>query len=170
MTIAPTTMTATSRRFLKAASNLIFILPRIAGREARLPISFGLLLTLHMRRRQWATTLATTKSATITRMHASGSTEERAGDRAPINATLSAKGYVWSGRRLPPPSHQNITGSLSIAIVAAPWWTWTCALSRVIPKLQSALRCAMCNVRAAMAMDARALSRCHAIPPSDLTV
>jgi hypothetical protein len=42
-----------------------------------------------------------------------------------FNATLSAKGYVWFWPS--PPSHQNITGSLSIAIVAALWWTWTYA-------------------------------------------
>jgi hypothetical protein len=74
-----------------------------------------------------------------------------------FNATLSA--MFGSGRRLPPPSHQNITGSLSTATVAATWWTWTCALSRVIPKLQSVLRFAMCNARAAMGMGGPASSR-----------
>jgi hypothetical protein len=37
-----------------------------------------------------------------------------------FNATLSAKGYVWFWPKMPPPSHQNITGSLSTATVAAP--------------------------------------------------
>ena len=32
-----------------------------------------------------------------------------------------------SGRRSRRHSHQNITGSLSTATVAALWWTWTCA-------------------------------------------
>jgi hypothetical protein len=44
-----------------------------------------------------------------------------------FNATLSAKGYVSSGRKLPLPSHQNITGWLSLATVAAPSSIWTCA-------------------------------------------
>ena len=81
-----------------------------------------------------------------------------------FNATLSAKGCVWFWPKIAaPPSHQNITGSLSTATVAALWWTWTCALSRVIPKLQSVLRLAMCIARAAMAMAARAFSRWRSI-------
>jgi hypothetical protein len=33
------------------------------------------------------------------------------------------KAMCGSGRRLPPPLHQNIPGSLSTATVAAPWLT-----------------------------------------------
>ena len=87
MTIAPTTMAATARRFLKAASNLIFILPRIAPREASVPISFGLFFDLHYEAKI---------RDNVTRMRREWEAQKNAlATVRRFNATLSAKGYVW---------------------------------------------------------------------------
>src|SRR5262245_55981374 len=73
-----------------------------------------------------------------------------------FNATLSAKGYSWFWPKI------------AAALVSKHHWLviacdncdrlliWTCALSRVIPKLQCVLRSAMCDVRAAAGTAGRA--------------
>jgi hypothetical protein len=73
------------------------------------------------------------------------------------------KAIVGSGLRLPQHAHQSIIGWSSSATVAGPWWTWTCVLSRVIPKRRCALRSAMYNARAAMDTAGRASSRWRGI-------
>jgi len=80
-----------------------------------------------------------------------------------FNATLSAKGYVGSGLRLPPRSPQNIIGWLSPATVAAPSLIWTCVLSRVTRKPLSVWRSVTCNALGATVMAGGASLRWRGI-------
>src|SRR5215831_20571776 len=79
-----------------------------------------------------------------------------------FNATLSAKGYVWFWPKIA----AALTSKHRWLIIACD----SCGtvvdldLSPAIRKRRSALRCAIFNVRAAMGMVARALSRCRSIP------
>jgi len=110
---------------------------------------------------QWATTHATTKSATTSRGCGASGKRNAARWRPSAASTqpYPPKVMFGSGPKLQPLSHQNITGWLSVATVAAPLLIWICVLSRVTQKLPFGWRFVKCNARVATATAGRASLR-----------